>query len=409
MENYGKYGRPMENHDNGRSTRFIEPYHKTFKLISLTLVLSVMYPNTATEKWRLLAIPIVLTSAAPLLLMSANDIYHFWMEGDISNIIRISTIAGPFTGCFLKMILLYVKKDNATQLMDEMNRDYNLINKLPPRYKALAHAEITNSKAYEYGWGTCCAVAVFIFPLRASCMNIYSYLFDEVPKRYMINELTNPFRPPEEKFNSPYFEIMTAYTIYCGVLYFVQFVGYEGLLVSTMNHACLKMHMFCAALEDAFNAEDREERHKLVIDVIREQVRTFWFVETLIETFQVWLIVISGSLIAQICTCMYYVLEGFGFDLRYLVFMSSTILYMYLLCHHAGKIKHVAANVPSLIYSSGWEDIYDQPIRKMVLFMIARWQVTMEIKALDMFVFDTEFFVFIIKTAYSMFTLLKSN
>ena len=45
-----------------------------------------------------------MTSIAPLATMIFIDMYKCWMKKDIVNIIRHSTVVGPFLGGFFKVI-----------------------------------------------------------------------------------------------------------------------------------------------------------------------------------------------------------------------------------------------------------------------------------------------------------------
>ncbi|XP_052747992.1 odorant receptor 46a-like [Galleria mellonella] len=317
------------------------------------------------------------------------------MEGDIGNMIRVLIITGPFAGSFFKMGLCYMKRREAKHVLDEINRDYTICNNLPPRYSDLITESIAEAKTFEFRWSILLLIPSFIFITRAAYLTAYNYIVNGVQQRYMFNDLPNPFRPLEERFNSPYFEFIVAYTGLSGIMYILQFMGYEGLMAISMSHACVKMRLFCAALEDACRTEDPKTRMRY-IDAVR-------------QTFEIWMSLISSASIMEMCICMYYVTQGFGFDARYVSYSLAIVLYMFTLCHYAGKIKNMAADVPTLIYSCGWEKIYDKSVRNIIVFMIARWQFPVNMTIFNVMDFDMELFVFIVKTAYSFFTLLINN
>ncbi|XP_045508577.1 odorant receptor 13a-like [Colias croceus] len=192
----------------------------------------------------------------------------------------------------------------------------------------------------------------------------------------MIHDLQKPYGDPEDRFNSPYFEIMFVYMFYCAILYVINFTGYDGFFGLSINHACLKMELYCKAFEDALRAKSYEEMHAKIVGVIREQNRLFKYVELIQETFNIWLGIILIATMIQICNCMYHITESL--------------------------------ETATLIYCANWERVSIMSIRKMVLFMIARAQIPLEITAFNKLIFDMDLFVSILQTSYSMYTLLRS-
>lgn len=78
----------------------------------------------------------------------------------------------------------------------------------------------------------------------------------------------------ELSFETPQFEIMFAYMFYCSILYAINFIGCDGFFGLSINHACLKMDLYCKYLEDALKS-DVGTMHGLIVKVIKEQCRMF--------------------------------------------------------------------------------------------------------------------------------------
>ncbi|CAH1642230.1 unnamed protein product [Spodoptera littoralis] len=384
-------------------------FHETYKLITFALSVGMIYPNPKTEMWRLASIPFLIATITPLATMIFIDMYKCWMAKDIVNIIRHSTVVGPFLGGFFKMILMYHKRIQAKQILDEIDRDYENINNYSEIYKDIARASVKNCQIYsERGWAITVVTCVMTFPVMAISLNVYNFVFKSEPVKYMIHDLEKPFsEDPEDRFESPYFEIIFVYMFYCSILYVVNFTGYDGFFGLAINHACLKMDLYCKALEEAFKADAHEVCGR-VIGVIKEQCRMFQFVDLIQDTFNIWLGIIFLATMIQICTCLYHITEGYGFDLRYMIFVTGAVIHIYLPCRYAAKLKAMSLETANRFYSSGWEQVDDQRVRKMILFMVARAQVPNEIVALNMLAFNMELFVSILQTSYSMFTLLRS-
>nr|AOE48050.1 putative odorant receptor OR45 [Athetis lepigone] len=385
-----------------------KPFSETYKKITFALSVGMIYPNPKTEKWRLASIPILVASIIPLAGMIFIDMYKSWLVKDIVNIIRHSTVIGPFLGGFFKMILMFHKRVQAKEILDEIDRDHRVFNGASEPYKDIARASIRNSQIFsETGWVITVFTCVMTFPAMAIVQNIYNFAFKSEPEKYMIHDLHKPFADSEARFRSPYFEIRFVYMFYSAIMYVINFIGYDGFFGLSINHACLKMDLYCKALEDAMTSPE-EEIHERVIAVIKEQCRMFRYVDLIQDTFNIWLGLIFIATMVQICTCLYHITEGYGFDLRYMIFVTGAVIHIYLPCRYGAKLKAMSVETSNRFYSSGWEQVDSQRVRRMVLFMVARAQCPIIITAFNMMAFDMELFTSILQSSYSMFTLLRS-
>ncbi|XP_050358646.1 odorant receptor 13a-like [Nymphalis io] len=369
----------------------------------------LIYPNPKTETRRIVGILLVLISVVPLSIMILMDIYNCWKRRDIINIIRHSTVVGPFLGGIFKMFIMYYKKIPAKGIVDEIDKDYESFNNLPSSYKSIINKSISNSLLYsEKCWAITVITCVMTFPFMAVALNIYNFLFKSEPTKHMVHDLIIPFMEPEDRFDSPTFEIMFVYMLYACLLYVINFTGYDGFFGLCINHACLKMELYCKAVEDALQAANEADIHDRIVDVIREQNKLKRYVDLIQDTFNIWLGLILIATMIQIGTCMYHITEGFGLDLRYIIFMTGTVIHIYLPCRYSAKLKHMSMETSTLIYCSGWETITSNSIRKTILFMIAMGQIPIEITAFNLLIFDMDLFVTILNSSYSMYTLLRS-
>ncbi|CAG4978401.1 unnamed protein product [Colias eurytheme] len=304
---------------------------------------------------------------------------------------------------------MHMKQITGMQIIDEINRDYRTYNFMPDHYQTIIDASIKNNLKYsEKCWAITVVSCVMTFPIMAITLNIYNFTFKSEPTKYMIHDLQKPYGDPEDRFNSPYFEIMFVYMFYCAILYVINFTGYDGFFGLSINHACLKMELYCKAFEDALKASSVEEMHAKIVGVIKEQNRLFKYVDLIQETFNIWLGIILIATMIQICNCMYHITEGYELDLRYIIFIIGTIVHIYLPCRYSAKLQHMSLETATLIYCANWERVNIISIRKMVLFMIARAQIPLEITAFNKLIFDMDLFVSILQTSYSMYTLLRS-
>nr|WEG72113.1 odorant-receptor-17 [Grapholita molesta] len=386
-----------------------KPFRETYKIITFNMIVGMLYPTPDTAACRLVGILAILVVMTPVCFAALLDMWTSWVRGDIINIIRHCTVMGPFLGAIFKMMLFFYSRKEAWAIIQKIDADHARYNTIPEEHKDIARRHIQNTQYYsEKCWSITVATCVLTFPLTAVVLTLYNSVFKEEPVKYMIHDIDKPFSPREDRFSSPYFEVMFFYMSICSLFYIISFTGFDAFFGITINHACMKMELACKTMGDAMLEVDRGSRHRRMLDVISEQNDLFGMVELIQETFAIWLGIIVIATMLQICNCMYQIIEGYGIDPRYLVFIVGTIAHIYLPCRYAAKLQASALEVSTHLYCCGWERVNDERARKMIIFMIARAQIPMKITAFNMFFFDMDLFVSILQTSYSMFTLLRS-
>ncbi|XP_061381500.1 odorant receptor 85f-like [Danaus plexippus] len=368
----------------------------------------MIYPNPKNIKLRITVILFVLLSTAPLCFMILVDIYNSFWRRDIFNIIRHSTIVGPFFGGLFKMFIMLYKTETAKALMDEIDKDYQKFCKLPKHYTKIIDIRIADNIFYsEKCWVLTVVTCTMVFPGTAVVSTMYNCLFSDCHK-VMIHHVEIPYTEPETSYQSPVYELMFIYMLYVCALFIITFVGLDGFFGLCVNHACLKMELYCKAVEEALGGDDEVLMRNALVEVIREQNRTARYTELIQETFNIWLGIILLATMIQIGTCMFKLIEGGDMDFKYIVFTIGIIIHIYLPCSYSAKLKDMSTSTATLIYCAGWESVPSKTIRRMTQFMIARAQIPTEITAINILIFDMSLFVRIMNSSYSMYTLLRS-
>nr|ALT31656.1 odorant receptor 2 [Cnaphalocrocis medinalis] len=386
-----------------------KPFHLTFKWIASFLMLGLLYPNPRTDKTRFMLIMALLFVTLPVIVVINIDIFVCWLKRDMFNIIRHSTIIGPVMGAFFKMFVLFHKRVQAKLLIDEMTEDYESYNSLPPTYQEMAVRTIRTCKIYTLWWGLLITTTILMFPVLALGSTLYSHLFESIPRRYMLHDVNMPFMPTEARFESPYYESIFACMCVCAVISVLNYTSYDGLFCLITNHACLKMSMYCLRLEDAFKQDDPDVMWSELVTVIREQMKTFRFSALIQNTFNTWLGTILISTMIEIGSLLFHISAGYGFDVRYAVFSITSVVHIFLPCLYAANLSAMSTDTATLVYCSGWERACPPRIRRLLPFVVARAQSPIEINAFYMFRYDMMLFVNIMRTSYSMFTLLNTS
>nr|UVB79124.1 odorant receptor 30 [Heortia vitessoides] len=410
MEQFGKHIRSEGEIDRSAAAppRHFEPFKKTYPYVAFAMFINNMYPNPATEKRRIIAIPLTWLVISPCYIIICIDIYHCWQVNDIDKVFAHTIIIGPFTATFLKMALIFYKRREARRILDEINQDHSVCNNLTSEYQTILGKWIKFMQFYEKFWNACSFIGSFCFHFMAIGMMIYSALFTEKFTKYMVHDINLPFGEPEKRLEFPYFEFFFIQTTLIGCIYYANFTGYDGFLVLSIIHSCSKIELCAQALVDAVKVEDDRLRIKQLGYVIMEQNRLYRYVELVTDTFQGWLSTIATCMVVHLCTCAYHLSKN-SFDVHFMAATGSSCFYVFTLCASAGIMKETAAKLSSDLYCCGWEHVTDVRVRKMVQFMIARAQIPLKIMAMGLYDFDVELFTRMMKMAYTMFTLLQQT
>nr|WPO56482.1 odorant receptor [Leucinodes orbonalis] len=133
---------------------------------------------------------------------------------------------------------MFYYKVSVKELIDEISYDYLCYNNLPDRYQNVIYSRVNACMVYtERLWIITLGVAVGAFPLMAALTTLYSQIFDDIPKKYMVHDLNIPFTEPETRFESPYFEIMFFYLTGCAATWFINYAcEYVLVYFDTNSH-----------------------------------------------------------------------------------------------------------------------------------------------------------------------------
>nr|UVB79125.1 odorant receptor 31 [Heortia vitessoides] len=408
MEHFGKY----LPHDSGAREFKFESFEKSYKYCMFSISLSMMYPNPSHDMQRILSLPCAILLASPVYAGTVIHMYKSWLIRDLNTLFSLAVILGPITAYFIKMVVMFVQSDLVIQMLEEVNKDYATCNRLPLPYKLITHKWVTLFRNFDRTWSKFIFCMTFSFPILTALRTAYSYLFHDEPTRYTIIDTNLPFRldEPELKLQTPYYEISFAFlTLYTFIYFYCNVTGFDSMKCLFAGHVCLKLELCSQAMVDALKIQDIEERYLQVTNVIKEQNKVYAFVETYNKIYQTWLTALSVYLVAHLCTSAVHLSSKFLADIQYISSIVASTYYCYMLCAHIGRMTESSSNMALALYCSGWENVRDLRIRRMIAFAIARTQLPLRVIIFSNYPFDIQLFVSIVKTAYSLFTLLNQS
>ncbi|XP_037964990.2 odorant receptor 30a [Plutella xylostella] len=373
------------------------------------MVMGMMYPNPRTERRRLIYLLIISISFWPVYVMWFYDVFHCLQRLDVDNLTRQLSLGVPIMFCQFKMFLVTILRKKMQNLIEEINADYERYNCMDAGYQAIVMENQKSLLKLEKVWTYMVLATVAAFPLMALYQTTEHHLFKE-GQRFMVHDVDVPWLK-EQRFESPYFEILFVYMVYIALVLVLCYTAYDGMFFLCIFHACLKMkiisHQLMGALRDH---DDVEQMKRNIAVVVEDQCETFRFVDRIREEYEFWLVQVFGLTGIQICMNMYQIITSDGSDIdpRYIIFFVAAILHIYVPCFLVSKLSATAAEVSNSAYCAGWEQLADSGVRRSIAIMIARAQIPVQVQALNMVTFNMELFVSVMQTSYSVFTLLRS-
>ncbi|KAG7303129.1 hypothetical protein JYU34_013159 [Plutella xylostella] len=217
------------------------------------------------------------------------DVFHCLQRLDVDNLTRQLSLGVPIMFCQFKMFLVTILRKKMQNLIEEINADYERYNCMDAGYQVLLiiiiiivkiiHPAIVmeNQKSLlklEKVWTYMVLATVAAFPLMALYQTTEHHLFKE-GQRFMVHDVDVPWLK-EQRFESPYFEILFVYMVYIALVLVLCYTAYDGMFFLCIFHACLKMkiisHQLMGALRDH---DDVEQMKRNIAVVVEDQCETF--------------------------------------------------------------------------------------------------------------------------------------
>ncbi|XP_026497968.2 odorant receptor 4-like [Vanessa tameamea] len=369
-----------------------------------------MYPNPRTDGKRKILIGCLILSVSPALMLACNDLRLRFLKNDMANLVRQSIIIICLTFVIIKLMITVFRSNEIRALFDGINEDYEKFNYLPEEYQQLVAETIKKSKSLEKIWLIIMSVTASSYPVLAGVCTLYSMMFSDNPRRFMVHEMEVFYLTTEQKYESPYFEILAIYSIFVVGVVFIEFTGFDGMFSVSVFHVSLKIKIFSLNLKYMFvDATDTPTIKKRIAKFVKDHCEVSRLIGEIQKCFEIWLVGIFVNAILQTGMALSQITTNVNKDINgvYYLFAVATIIHVYLPCYLISDVTYNAAEVANVAYSSSWEMVEDVNIKKCICLIITKAQIPIQFRALGMITFNMEMFVSILQTSYSMYTLLR--
>ncbi|KAI7815357.1 Odorant receptor Or44 [Rhyzopertha dominica] len=185
-------------------------------------------------------------------------------------------------------------------------------------------------------------------------------------------------------------------------------IGHDNLFIALCSNAIAQFILLEKAVLKVSKDEFARDRLKTCI---RHHNILLRFCDGIEEVFSFSLLVQFVISTIGICTSA-VVLSTRHLDFARMVnifdFFLGSIMQLFLFCFYGSLVTHHSSSLALYIYSSGWEDLEDNQIKKMMAFMILRSQRAKRLSAKNFVYVDLVTFLGVMKGTMSVFALLCS-
>nr|QZH55139.1 odorant receptor 43 [Achelura yunnanensis] len=381
-------------------------FHETYPMCAFALAIGLMYPNSENRRKRLIMM---------LFFTSLNIAQVYWLtinmvktlkDLDFYNFSRHITIAVVVLLFLFKTFYAISMCDMFKGLINQINDDLSYGNDLDDSYKVIIKQYIKEGKFGEICWVFIPIALGIQFPTYAAICTIYESVISDVGPKCMVHELDLDFLGDQHN-TSPYFELMFMYNTMHSIILLPQFAGFDGSFCIVTTHLRLNLKLMSHKLKIIFKtSKDNFELRRKIKTCLIEHREALKFYDVIQVFYGPWLMSVFLLTSILISFNLYKMHLDQKIDLKYSFFALAGVIHMITPCYFSSKLVEAGEEVSVEIYSVDWQRWNDGAVTKVLIFMVARAQKRLTLSGGGIIFFNMNLFVSLMRTSYSVFTLL---
>ncbi|XP_053609348.1 odorant receptor Or2 [Plodia interpunctella] len=385
-----------------------KPFHETFPYCTFGLALSSIYPNKYNIKKRILTFVTIITFCVFQIFWFLTYTINCLLKLDILNFARNMTLWIIVILFFFKTIYAIKYTEDFAAILNMISKDFVKANEMDADYQEIFKTYLKKSKFGELVWLVIPIILSSQFPIYPAILMIMENLETDSPNRYMVHEMDMIY-VEHIQYTTPFFEIYFAYNMTQCLFLSPIFTGFDGSFCIATNHLCLKLKLMTHKVRRAFkDAKNSEQLRNKMKQAIRDHQEVLDFYTQLSEFYGFWLLVLFLVASIGVSFNLYQIYMMRQIVPKYVIFMFSAILHIYIPCVYASNVTEIAKETAVDLYNTPWESCYDPVVTKYLIFMIARSQRDMIFNGKGLVNYNMQLFISLMQSAYSFYTLITS-
>nr|WCC57421.1 odorant receptor 21 [Papilio glaucus] len=383
-------------------------FKETFPLCAFALAVALIYPNKTNTRIRTIIFTLIVGVDSIIILWFLLYLFKCIRTSDMFNLARNITVGVLIGIFFFKFFYVNKKTDTFAELLQKISEDLIRGNDMEEDYQKIYEHHIKLGKLGQTCWIIIPILLSSQFPLYAGACTIYESLKSDVGKRYMVHAMELKYIE-DKQYETPYFEILFAYSLTQCVILAPNFTGFDGSFCIATTHLQLKLKLMAHKLYRAFkDSKNKSQLKDKVKEVIRDHQEALLFYNHLQNVYGGWLLVVFLVTSVLISLNLYQNHLSQVVDPKYMLFAVSGVIHMFTPCYFASNLSKTGEDLSSDIYNVPWEEWADPAITKLIIFMIAKSQQPLLLTGKGIVYFNMQLFISILQTSYSFYTLISS-
>lgn len=320
-------------------------FHETYTVCSYALIVSMLYPNSATLRIRWITNSIIFSSILPIYAAFLVYVIKCFASADLTNLNKQYTIGIIALLHLFKIFYIIARSKEYGYLVETMNNDLAKANFLNQSYKDIYDEYIKVAKYGQFCWIVNCIGMLTAMILTSAGKMLYAYLMDSNQKKYMIHEME--FKYFEDKqYDSPYFEFIWLYMTFVCSLFTSTFIGIDGTFCIFTTHTALKMKLVAHKLRKAFDeSKDVNGLRNNIKSAIEDHQKALSYYNLTQSLHSNWLFLVFALTSVAISLNLYQVVEGSGVETKYAMISICCIVHSYIPCYFGSILREVRSQL----------------------------------------------------------------
>ncbi|XP_052747816.1 odorant receptor Or2-like, partial [Galleria mellonella] len=389
--------------------KMFDTFSNTFNYCTYGMIFAFIYPNKKNLMKRLFLFLSILMFDLYCLISFIGSVYSYIIRVDILNLTRHMAV-GIIVGLYIfKSLYCIINTDEFDIILNTISYDLLEANELDDGAKKLCEIFVKKAKFGEFIWILSPMALGSVFPLYAGGSMIYENIWKAYPHREMVHEMEMAF-VKDTQYDSPTFEIIFFLSLYCIIFMYPSFCGMDGSFCIVTVHLCFKLKFVGYLVRRAFeDANDRLELHTKLNRAITYHQKALAFYNNVQDFYGPWLFAIFIVSCIGISFNVYQIYVLRQFHLRYILFVITSVLHIYIPCVYASNVTQCNEVLAIELYDAPWERRQDISATKSLVVMIANAQRPLIFSGCGLVDYNMQLFVTAMKTTYSFYTLMTST
>ncbi|CAK1598756.1 unnamed protein product [Parnassius mnemosyne] len=386
-------------------------FNNEFKISMVALRCIQAHPSIPRDKkWVAKFSFIIIASSVCFIFLIYSIMFHDIRDARYTEAIKNGSMSIVCLIITFKYVVLLRHQNSITNLIKIINEDYSTTDQFTHDEKQIILEYSKKGKNVCKFWLLSASSTGALFPLKALYFMARSYWQGDF-KLVPMFDLTYPKIIDMYKDSINVFLLLFLLCLFFDLYASAMHIGFDPLVSIFLLHSCGQIDILSRRMEKVISATRNEkEMKKKLRDINKKLQAVHRFVSSVQSNFMelfefnmkttTFLLPFSAFQIIQS-------LRLLELNMEFICFFSSSILHFFMPCYYSNLLMDKGHSLREAIYSCGWENTPNIQIRKTVLFMLTRCNISLSISTI-FYPINLGTFAEMCRQAYTIFSVMNA-